>query len=127
MFFTLIAWHYGAGLRFTAANALYLPLGMFRYFSVATLMRTLIAPWHRILTPRTRGFDPSVFFTALGENFVSRLAGAVVRVFVIAFGFVATLAAAVIGVVWLAIWLFLPAAVPAIAAWGIILITGAFS
>ncbi|RJQ36861.1 hypothetical protein C4552_03155 [Candidatus Parcubacteria bacterium] len=126
MFFTLIAWHYGPGLRFTASNALYLPVGMFRYFSVATLTRTLLAPWHRILTPRGRGFDPAAFFTAIGENFVSRLAGAIVRIFVIAFGLAATVVSAVIGAAWLGIWLFLPAAVPAIAAWGVILVADAF-
>lgn len=57
------------------------------FFSVPWLLRTLLAPWHRDVTPYGRGFDIGEFAAALGQNLVSRVLGFAVRLGALVFWF----------------------------------------
>lgn len=75
-------------------------------FSVPTLLRTLFAPWRRIITYPAKGMGPMM--RAMLDNFISRLIGFIVRCLVIlaaTFGFFLT---AIVGMVCVVLWPFVP-------------------
>lgn len=121
---TLIAyfhWHYGDGFRAVARNAFLRVLGYLRYFSVLELARTLFSPWHRIVDSYGRGFALSRFLTSLIVNIFSRIAGAAVRSIVILVGLLAGFLSALFGIAAIALWLFLPAIIPGLALFGVLI------
>jgi len=55
-----------------------------RYFSIALLLRTILAPWHKDISPKNwRGFNPIKSTQKILWNFFARIIGATVRVIVI--------------------------------------------
>jgi len=121
MAFGYLFWHYGDGLRMAFGKAAGAVLGFLNYFSVFLLARTVFSPWHRILEPYGRGFDPSRFFWILAGNIISRVLGAIVRSAAIAIGVAASAAAAALGVFYLSFWLAAPLLLPLIFVWGVLL------
>ncbi len=82
-----IRWYIGDGLREMIAiwwRALrYMP----RIFSFGLLLRTLFAPWHRDVSPKSwRGFDPLQSVRRIAWNLFSRIIGAIVRLCVVGAG-----------------------------------------
>ena len=111
-------WHYREGLFVAWHSVIAGTIGIFDYFSVLELASTLFSPWHHIVDPYGRGFDPSRFFWTLGGNLISRLLGAIVRSVVIVMGLTGTLVAFVLGVFWLVFWLSAPILIALLMAWG---------
>lgn len=83
-----------------------------RVFSFRLLLRTLFAPWHRDVSPKSwRGFDIVRSAQRFAWNIFARIIGAIVRLCVIGMG-VAVLGVAVIGGgVTVVLYIFAPAAI----------------
>ncbi len=71
-------------------------------FSVPTLLRTLFAPWRRIVTYPAKGFGPMM--RAMVDNLISRLIGFIVRVMVILAATVGFILTVVLGVIFVVLW-----------------------
>src|SRR5436305_1624214 len=72
-------WQYVLAPRFLLQLDWNLQRALVRYFSVATLMKTLFAPWHRDSLPYRPGSISSIVQTFI-LNQLSRVIGALVRV-----------------------------------------------
>ncbi len=79
-------------------------------FSVRSLLRTLFAPWRRIVTYPGASLDARM--KALGDNLVSRGVGFVVRFFTLIAAGLLLLLNVVIGVALILVWPLLPFGIP---------------
>jgi len=79
---------------------------VWRMFSVPILLRTLFAPWRRIVTTPGKGMDQ--LFRSMLDNTISRLVGFVVRLFVLLAAIVLTCGMAIFGLVVTVLWPLLP-------------------
>lgn len=75
-------------------------------FSVPILLRTLFAPWRRIVTQPGAGIDAQM--RALGDNMISRTIGFAVRVIVLLTAGVCMFAMTVIAALELVLWPLVP-------------------
>ena len=84
-----------------------------RYFALGPLARDFLAPWKGLTFKREkRGFDIGDAFSTAAGNLMSRLIGALVRLFFIAAGLVVELAVFLAGAAAFAGWMvFIPLAV----------------
>lgn len=115
---TLLQWWYGRGWKTVAVRAERRIAGITDAFSVSILLRTLFAPWRRIVTYPGAGLDAK--FRALIDNFVSRCVGFVVRVCVLIAAGVSLAALSVIALVQLVLWPLLPVAAVVFLVWGVV-------
>ena len=83
-------------------------LGISRMFSVPILLRTLFAPWKRIISYPGASLEAKL--RAFTDNLVSRAVGFVVRVLVLLTALTLEALAACVGVVWIILWPLLPVA-----------------
>lgn len=102
------SWWYSHGWLSAAHWAQKLLSSVSHTFSVPILLRTLFAPWRRIVT--TPGASLDAKFRALGDNLISRAVGFVVRFFVLLTALLLWLITAAIGLLTLAAWPLLPIA-----------------
>jgi len=116
--FDFFQWWYGRGWRgvFTSNHRRLTELA--GAFSIGLLLRTLFAPWRRIVT--TPGADPGLRLQALGDNLISRLVGFVVRFFVLLAAGVMFLLLAVGTAIETIVWPFFPLAAVACVIWGLL-------
>jgi len=75
-------------------------------FSVPLLIRTLFAPWRRIITYGGTSFIDGL--KAMLDNFISRVVGAGVRIIVIGVAGVSMLAVTLIGLILMVLWPLAP-------------------
>jgi hypothetical protein len=75
-------------------------------FSVPILLRTLFAPWRRIVTPPGTGIDAHM--RAMGDNMISRTIGFIVRVIVLCTAGIGMLFMTVVGGLELLLWPLVP-------------------
>ena len=80
----------------------------FEYFSIRLLIKTLFFPWRRYQMSYGRGFDIGRFFESFFSNLIFRTLGAIVRSVLIFIGLLAQFFIIFIGVIIIALWLFLP-------------------
>lgn len=108
IFFRYAAWHYlrAPGLLVGVWKNLLWYLG--HVFSVDSLWRSLFAPWHRIVATSTKKWDLEDIASAMLANFISRIIGAVMRLFLIIIGRTLQLAWILFGVVFYISWFILP-------------------
>jgi hypothetical protein len=114
----LFSWWYGAGWKqlFSRTNRNLAALG--EAFSAGTLLKTLFAPWKRIITYPGAGLDAHLH--AFIDNLVSRAIGFVVRIFVlVAFVFLSVLTL-LLNAVMLVIWPLVPLGIVATIVKGLI-------
>ncbi len=78
------------------------------YFSIALLFKTFFSPWRRYTWEYPRGFDIGKILETLFSNLISRLIGAIVRLFFIILGIICELLIFLIGLTLLLGWYFLP-------------------
>ena len=109
MLFEFFVWWYGAGWLGAGGRIKNRVLGIWRMFSVGILLRTLFAPWRRITSNAGKGLDQ--FFMSLIDNFVSRMVGFTVRVFVLFSAVIIMSFAIVVGLLFVAAWPLLPVVV----------------
>ena len=91
------------------------------YFSVPNLLKTLLSPWKRDIIS-TQGLSLNDKFRVGIFNLLSRLIGAIIRIFTIIFGLFLTLFLLIFGLIIIMIWVLLPFIILIIFIYGIILI-----
>lgn len=79
-------------------------------FSAAQLLKTLFAPWRRIIT--YPGASLADRWKAWGDNLFSRIIGFVVRLIVLLAALVALTIVAVVTAIEMLLWPLLPLAIP---------------
>ncbi|HEU0266311.1 MAG TPA: hypothetical protein VFQ70_01665 [Candidatus Saccharimonadaceae bacterium] len=105
----IIGWWYGRGLESQLERLLGHIVGVYDYFSIGLLARTLFAPFRQISAGQVRG-SLAVQLHALGDRMFSRLVGAVVRLITMIIGVIACVVVIVGTVVGLVFWLVMPLA-----------------
>jgi hypothetical protein len=114
----LCKWWYGPGWGEAAEGAKKRLLTLADMFSIAILLRTLFAPWKRIISYPGAGLDAHL--RAMLDNLVSRIIGFFVRVTVL---FSAAVAFVIFGFISLAqvlLWPLVPIAAVVLIIWGLI-------
>lgn len=106
MIFEMLRWWYGTGWLQAMNRIGTWTKGVERIFSITILLKTLFAPWRRIISGAGKSFDDKI--RAALDNFVSRCVGFVVRSFTLVIAAFATLGAFLGGVVMVALWPLLP-------------------
>lgn len=104
----ILAWWYSRGWAQVAKNAEKRIVKVSHLFSVPILVRTLFAPWRRIITYPGAGLDAQ--FRAMTDNLVSRMVGFSVRFIVLLAAGVMLAACALLGFFQLVVWPLLPPA-----------------
>jgi len=103
-----LLWHYSRAYRdliHVWGNLVWFVLNV---FAIPRHLFTLLAPWHRMLEPRTGRFDIEAWAERVVVNIMSRIIGLIVRVVVIIAGLVSLLTTGVAGLALLIVWAALP-------------------
>ena len=108
----LLQWWYGAGWKQQLVRYRERLAGMYDYFSIDLLARSLFAPYRQIAAGKVRG-PLAVQWRAFVDRLVSRVIGAMVRSIVIVVGVAGLVLAAAGGMAMLTVWLAAPA-IPAV-------------
>lgn len=107
-----IAWHYTRAIKnFITIWGNLISLS-FSFFSVATLFRTLFAPYKRMGEQYQGGFDLEDILGTAIVNTMMRIVGMVMRSILIIIGLVCTLGVIVLGLGAFIIWLVFPVLAP---------------
>jgi hypothetical protein len=116
---SFFSWWYGRGWQSVATSFKPRLATVLDSFSVRQLLRTLFAPWRRIITYPGTSFDARM--RALGDNLFSRAVGFVVRLIVLTAALAALLVVAALTALELVIWPLLPFAIPGCLIAGLVL------
>jgi hypothetical protein len=103
-----VRWWYGAGWNTLIRNVQRRSQRTIDSFSVPTLVRTLFAPWKRIVTTPGAGIDAKL--RAIGDNAISRLVGFTVRLTVLFSAGISLVILSIIGLFQIIVWPLLPLA-----------------
>lgn len=103
----ILSWWYGAGWRQRLVLLRERLMATVDYFSIGLLARTLFSPFRQISAGRVDG-SLEVKLRAFADRLISRLIGALVRIFVIIAGIIAILLYVIFGFIALVIWGLLP-------------------
>lgn len=109
MFFELFVWWYGPGWISAWRESLGWVKKVQRVFSADVLLRTLFAPWKRIVSLPGRSLDEK--FRGMIDNLFSRTIGFFVRLFTLISALFAMLFASVAGLVLAVSWPLVPLAI----------------
>lgn len=107
--FSLFLWWYGRGWLAVIKNLRNMLRGISRLFSVPLLLRTLLAPWRRIISYPGASLDAKL--RAYGDNIVSRTIGFIVRLIVLLTALAISLLAVIFGIVSIIAWPLVPVAI----------------
>jgi len=107
---SFFSWWYGPGWQRVARGFGPRLREVAELFSVRQLLRTLFAPWRRIITYPGASLEDR--FKAWGDNMFSRIVGLVVRLFVLLAAAVTLALVTLLTTVELVVWPLLPLAVP---------------
>jgi len=86
----------------------FLRFGFF-YFSIPLLLKTLFSPWRRYIWFYPRGFDIGKYLEVWVSNLISRIIGAILRIFLIISGLIYEILILFVGAIVFFGWLILPA------------------
>lgn len=104
-----ISWHY----KLAPGLLLHLWMNMLWYighvFSVNSLLRSIFAPWKRVVAQHTKKWNLEDWASAALANFMSRIIGAIMRLFLILIGRALQLTLLVVGAIFYVCWFLLPA------------------
>lgn len=112
------SWWYGRGWLEVAKSIGPRMSGVAYTFSVSQLLRTLFAPWRRIIT--YPGSTLGERLRAWGDNVFSRAVGFVVRLIVLFAALLALVFTLIISVIEVIVWPLLPPAVPVLLILGVL-------
>ncbi|MCD5382394.1 MAG: hypothetical protein LR017_03755 [Candidatus Pacebacteria bacterium] len=103
-----LAWHYTRA--FGDITRVWINFLWFteHFFSIRLLLRTLFAPWRRIVEERTKRFDIEDILGTIVVNVFSRFLGALVRLPIICVGVLALCLVCIGGVCLYVIWCVAP-------------------
>ena len=107
VFVGILIWWYTDGYRQALRRIQARLVGLFDYFSVDILIKTLFSPFRQISAGRVDGPLP-VQLRAFGDRLLSRVIGAVVRLIVMCIGIVTILLATVLSVGYIIFWAMAP-------------------
>lgn len=107
--FEMFRWWYSDGYRDLLIRIKDRIVRVWHYFSVALLVKTLFAPWKRIITYPGKSIQERL--RAVIDNLVSRLVGFFVRVLVIFVAVIVVIIATLLGGLMVIAWPFAPISV----------------
>ena len=107
LFVSLIRWWYSDGWRRRASIVNAQLDGMIDYFSVDLLAKTLFSPFRQISAGRVNG-PLGVQLRAFADRLISRMIGAMIRTVLLIAGMVAIALTALVGMIILVLWAFVP-------------------
>jgi hypothetical protein len=102
----LFSWWFGQGWQQVAKNSGRRLVRVANLFSVPILLRTLWAPWRRIITYPGASIDAKL--RAMGDNLVSRFIGFTVRLLVLLTAAIMLIGLCVVGVISIILWPLVP-------------------
>lgn len=105
----ILTWWYRQGWAQVAKNAEVRFFKVSHMFSVPILLRTLFAPWRRIVTYPGASIDAKL--RAMGDNMVSRVVGFSVRAMVLFSAGVMLTITALLAAIQLLVWPLMPPAI----------------
>jgi len=79
-----------------------------RYFSIGSLLKSLLSPWRADKGAYARGFDIKQYFETFLGNMISRVLGAIIRLVVIVVGLALEIVIFFAGLFILLFWICLP-------------------
>lgn len=103
----MLLWWYGQGWRDAAMRVGRRLMNLEDYFSIDLLLKTFFSPFRQISAGKVQG-ALGVQMRAFFDRLISRLIGAMIRLFVMIIGLLALAIYAVIGAVILVIWAVIP-------------------
>lgn len=103
----IISWWYGRGWGQRVVKLRDGLAGVMDYFSIDLLLKTMFSPYRQISAGRVQG-PLGVQMHAFFDRLISRLIGAMIRIFMIIIGAVAIALYAVFGILALALWAIVP-------------------
>jgi hypothetical protein len=103
---SFFSWWYGAGWKQLAHGIQNSFIKVSQAFSATSLLRTLFAPWRRIVSYPGAGLSEHMRATL--DNLVSRCVGFVVRILVLLSAGIIISIVAVFGFIGLLLWPFVP-------------------
>lgn len=86
------------------------------YFSLPLLFKTLFSPWRKYELSYGKGFDAGRFFEVFFANLISRILGAILRIFLIIAGILFEIFLVIGGLMVFLAWFVLPV----FSVWGLI-------
>ena len=107
LFMGLIRWWYSDGWRRRASIVNAQLGGMIDYFSVDLLAKTLFSPFRQISAGRVDG-PLGVQLRAFADRLISRMIGAMIRTVLLVAGMIAIALTALVGLIILVVWAFVP-------------------
>ena len=115
---SFFSWWYGRGWRQVATSFGSRLSGLANTFSVSQLLRTLFAPWRRIISYPGASLDERL--RAWSDNMFSRAVGFVVRLIVLFTALLAAIVVVIFSLAELVVWPLLPIAVPVLIIMGLV-------
>lgn len=109
----LISWWYTSGWKRCASMTIDSLRGIYDYFSIDLLIKTLFSPFRQVSAGTVSG-PLGAQFRNMIDKLISRIIGAIMRSLVVIVGVIALLFSVLIGLVRITVWPFVPL-VPAIA------------
>lgn len=103
----MISWWYGRGWQVQFGRVKARLVATVQFFSIGQLFSTLFSPFRQISAGKTKG-SLGVVMRALVDQLISRVIGAIVRLFTIVAGTIVLIMQTLIELIVLIFWLFLP-------------------
>lgn len=103
----MLFWWYGQGWRDGAIRVGRRIAHLEDYFSIDLLLKTLFSPFRQISAGKVKG-SLGVQMRAFFDRTISRVIGAMIRLFTIVIGLVAIIIYSIVGLVVLAVWAVIP-------------------
>ena len=100
-------WWYGAGWLAATRRATERLTGLYDYFSIDLLIRTMFSPFRQISAGQVDG-PINIMIRAFFDRLLSRIIGAIVRTIVMLIGLVSLALAVVLGAVYVVGWALIP-------------------
>ena len=113
LFIDFLQWWYGRGWMLRVQLLGEHIRGVFNFFSVGTLVKTLGSPWRQNISAARNDQGLQAHVSAFLDNLVSRMVGAVVRLVMLFIAVLSVLVVLVMNMLYIALWPALPLA-PAI-------------
>jgi hypothetical protein len=115
-------WHYSRGYASGVKIFSNIIWFLWHFFSIGLLLGTLFAPWQKIHEDRLPGLNLENFFSNLIVNSLMRIAGAIIRLGVIAAGLVFVAGTFLLGLVAFIFWTVFPIAIVVFMIAGVVLL-----
>lgn len=103
----ILSWWYSAGFRQALAAVGRRLAGLFDFFSIDLLFKTLFSPFRQISAGRIQG-PIGVQLRAFVDKLISRIIGAIVRSMVMVVGIISLLTVGLVSLVYIVLWLVMP-------------------